>query len=232
MDISLFYSHQLSRKEQLYGIGYLLFQLLLLPSLLNGLNALLPAPLPEVEINALYFFVNFIAVIVIFRSYWMQQFSLLPETGFQIALVVIPGFFLYWLLNLLTGQIVLALDPEFSNVNDRTMYAFAAENYPLMFIGTVFFVPVTEECLYRGLLFRGLSDRSEALAWIVSVAAFAAIHIVRYIGAYAPATLLLCFLQYIPAGVCLAGAYRLSGSLLSPILIHAAVNFVGMMALR
>ena len=232
MDTSLFFAHSVSRKEWHCGAVYWLFQLLLLSALLNGFNALLPAPLPGSEINALYFLINFLSVAFIFRSYWKQLFLLLPETGFQVVLVAIPGFLLYWLLNLLTGQLITAIDSDFFNINDQAMHALIAENYPLMFIGTVFLVPVTEECLYRALLFRGLYERSAALAWTISVLLFAAIHIVRYIGIYEPVTLLLCFLQYIPAGVCLAGAYRLSGSLLCPILIHAAVNLVGMLALR
>lgn len=232
MDTSLFFAHRLSKNEQVYGIGYLLFQIFLLPSLLGALNSLLPAPLPQSEINALYFLVNFIAVAVILRSYWMQLFSLLPESLFQVLVVAIPGFFLYWLLNLFVSQIITAIEPAFFNINDQAMHTLIAENYPLMFIGTVILVPITEECLYRALLFRGLYDRSAALAWAVSILGFAAMHIVRYVGVYEPATLLLCFLQYLPAGICLAGAYRLSGSLLSPILIHAAVNLIGMMTLR
>ena len=73
---------------------------------------------------------------------------------------------------------------------------------------------------------------SIAEQWVLSVALFSSVHIINYIGAYPFDTILLCFVQYIPAGLCLAGAYRLSGSLLSPILIHALVNLVGMLALR
>ena len=93
-------------------------------------------------------------------------------------------------------------------------------------------MPVAEECLFRGIVFRGIYDRSHILAWIVSAGLFALVHVIGYFGSAAPLTLLLCFLQYIPAGICLAASYRLSGSILSPILIHAAVNFVGMMILR
>ena len=101
-----------------------------------------------------------------------------------------------------------------------------------MFLGSVILVPITEECLFRGLVFRGVYDRSPILAWVLSIVLFSSVHIISYLGTYPAETILLCFVQYIPAGVCLAGAYRLSGSLLSPILIHALVNLLGMMALR
>ena len=45
-------------------------------------------------------------------------------------------------------------------------------------------------------------------------------------------TLALCFVQYLPAGICLAASYRLSGSILTPILIHAGINTLGILALR
>jgi membrane protease YdiL (CAAX protease family) len=61
---------------------------------------------------------------------------------------------------------------------------------------------------------------------------FALVHILGYIGFYPFEMLLLCFVQYLPAGICLAAAYRLSGSLLSPILIHALVNLLAMLSLR
>ena len=116
MDTPLFFAHSVSRKEWHCGAVYWLFQLLLLSALLNGFNALLPAPLPGSEINALYFLINFLSVAFIFRSYWKQLFLLLPETGFQTVLVAIPGFSLYWLLNLLTGQLITAIDPDFFKI--------------------------------------------------------------------------------------------------------------------
>ena len=44
--------------------------------------------------------------------------------------------------------------------------------------------------------------------------------------------LLLCFLQYIPAGIALGWAYVRSGSILTPILIHTLVNAIGVAILR
>ena len=227
-----FFDFPLSRREKIYGAVWLLFEALLFSPVLQFFNSLLPTPLPQTELNFLFFSVNFATVVFLLREYLLDQLWLVPQVIGRIVLTVIVGFLSYWVANFLVSGLILALDPQFSSVNDNAVADLVSENYTLMWIGTVLLVPITEESLFRGVVFRGIYDRSPSLAWILSVVTFALLHIVGYIGAYSPVRLLLCFVQYIPAGICLAEAYRLSGSLLSPILIHAAVNFVGMMVLR
>ena len=227
-----FLSHPLSRQEKLWGGAWLVFETLLLSVVLRYLNRLLPTPLPQVTINFLFFCVNFAVVAIFLRKYLLAQLGLAKDSLGKILLTAFVGFVAYWMLNFLISSLILSLDPNFSSVNDKAVAELVADNFSIMFFGTVILVPVAEESLFRGVIFRGMYERSPALAWIVSVALFALVHILGYMGSASPARLLLCFVQYIPAGICLAAAYRLSGSILSPILIHAAVNFVGMMALR
>ena len=227
-----FLSSALTRQKKIYGACWLAFETLLFSRLLQILNSLLPTPLPQAEINFIFFFVNFMVVAIIFRRYLLSQVKLIPDLAGKIFSTAITGFMAYWIANFLLMQVLFALNPEHFSINDVTIQSLVAEDYFLMFLGSVILVPITEECLFRGLVFRGLHDRSPILAWVVSTALFSAVHIINYIGAYPFDAILLCFVQYIPAGVCLAGAYRLSGSLLSPILIHALVNLVGMLALR
>lgn len=232
MKQSDFLSHSMTRQEKAYGTLWLIFETLFFAMLLQILNRLLPTPLPQSEVNFIFFSVNFAAVAWIFRRYLWAQLKLIPDVIEKVLLVAAPGYLIYRLLLVFLVQILFALDPDFTSVNDTTIQELVAEDYALMFVGSVILVPITEETLFRGLVFRGLYDRSPILAWVLSVVLFSAVHIIGYIGAYPFKTILLCFVQYIPAGVCLAGAYLLSGSLLSPILIHALVNLVGMLALR
>ena len=232
MKNSDFLSSRPDLQEKLYGTCWLAFETLCFSWLLQMLNRLLPSPLPQAEINFIFFFVNFMAVTMLFHRYLMSQIRLIPDLIGKIFSTTVTGFIAYWVANFLLMQVLLALNPEHFSINDVTIQSLVAEDYLLMFLGSVILVPITEECLFRGLVFRGLHDRSPVLAWVISTALFSAVHIINYIGAYPFDTILLCFVQYIPAGVCLAGAYRLSGSLLSPILIHALVNLVGMLALR
>ena len=79
-----------------------------------------------------------------------------------------------------------------------------------------------------GLMF-GLPSMSRMSATIL---AFAIIHIIGYIGKYSALELLMAVLQYLPAGLCLAWAYTKSDTIFAPILIHAAINAVGILAMR
>ena len=124
------------------------------------------------------------------------------------------------------------IDPSFFNQNDQTVAIMAGEHYRLIAFGTIILVPVTEEVFHRGLIFRGLYEWSAPAAYLISAAIFSAVHLTGYVHTMEPFALFLSFLQYIPAGLCLAAAYRLSGSLLCPILIHAAVNAASILALR
>ena len=101
-----------------------------------------------------------------------------------------------------------------------------------MVIGTVVLVPPAEECLFRGLIFRSLYKKSHWAAYILSILAFAVIHIIGYIGQYSPLELVMAFLQYLPAGLCLAWSCVRSETIYAPILIHAAINYITIHGLR
>lgn len=232
MNISDFRSHCLNTKELYFGAAYLVFDAVFLAPILQALNLLLPTPLPQSMVNFLFFSVNFGAVVLILRRYLCEQLKLLPDVIGKMLGVAAVGLFAYWAMNFVLVQLLLEIDPGFFSVNDVNIQSLVAEDYALMFIGTVILVPVAEESLFRGLLFRGFYDRSPVCAWLLSVLLFAGVHVMNYLGAYPASTIFLCFLQYIPAGICLAGAYRVSGSIFCPILIHATVNFLGVMALR
>ena len=89
-----------------------------------------------------------------------------------------------------------------------------------------------EECFFRGLIFRNLHPRSHWAAYAVSILGFTLIHIIGYIGQYSALELIIAILQYLPAGLCLAWSYTRADTIFAPILIHAAINFIGMNSLR
>lgn len=232
MTKNIFLANSLTNKELRWGLRYLFFQLIFLSRILSALDWALGVHLSPTVFNFLYFSINFVAVILIFRSYLSQFLVAEWEQIGRIVLTAGAVFCIYEVASLGLGFLIHKLRPGFSNVNDQSVSALTDSNFYLMLLGTVFFVPVAEETLFRGLIFRGLYDHSVKAAWIISVAGFALIHITNFIGLYPIDTLLLCYLQYIPAGICLAAAYRLTGSIFTPILIHAAVNLVGILALR
>ena len=222
----------LTAKEKVWGWRYLLFQTVFLPTLLSTANLLLPVPLGSALLNFIFFCLNFSAAILIFHRYLKQFFDLHWHRFLRICIVGIFFFALYWLSGLLLGMLFAVIDPSFFNQNDQTVAIMAGEHYRLIAFGTIILVPVTEEVFHRGLIFRGLYEWSAPAAYLISAAIFSAVHLTGYVHTMEPFALFLSFLQYIPAGLCLAAAYRLSGSLLCPILIHAAVNAASILALR
>lgn len=215
-----------SARESIWGACYLLFQMLALPSFLYWVNGQADTPLSDPELNFLFYIVNFVAILLIFHDFLARSLSQLlhhPIDGLQAAIL---GFVAYYVCFHAMDWIVSLVLPGYTNYNDESIADLSRGNYFLMFLGTVILVPPVEECLYRGLIFRNLYKKSHWAAYVISIAAFACLHILGYIGTYAPSELIIAFLQYIPAGLWLAWSYIKGESIFVPILIHAAVNFI------
>ena len=222
----------MSDKERIWGIVYLLLELLVLPSLLHRANGFLPSPLPDSWLNFLYFSLNFIFVCFLFRHFLKRSLLHTARNIADFLLVTIGGFGVYYLVNTLLGFVIGWIAPGFSNLNDGSIALLAQGNFTVMAVGTAVLVPVAEELLHRGLVFGSLCGKSRTFAYIFSTILFAAIHVMGYIGLYSLPHLLLAFVQYLPAGMVLAWTYRKSGTIFSPILIHAAVNTLAILSLR
>ena len=225
-------SSYLSSSETISGFLYLAFQFLLLPSLLTFANGQLRQPLNAAELNFVFYMINFIAMLLIFHDFLSNSLRQVMQHPAYFCQAVILGFVAYYACNWFTNWTVGLLVPSFSNYNDEAIAAMSKGNYFLMVIGTCILVPPVEECLYRGLIFRNLYGKSRWAAYIVSILAFAVIHIIGYIGRYSPLELIMAFLQYLPAGLCLAWSYAKADTIFAPILIHAAINAISINLLR
>ncbi len=225
-------SISMTRRETLLGWSYLLLSMFVLPSLLAFGNTLLPTPLSEAQLNIVYFFLNFLCVVLIFRRFLLTSVKVLFRTPWRCLRYAALGFVLYYGAMLLVSNIILRIYPDFSNVNDAAIGQMSQENYALMAFCTVFLVPVTEETFYRGLFFQRLQRKSRFWAYLISTLVFAAIHVMGYIGFYDFKTLLLCFIQYLPAGIALNWAYEKADTIAAPILMHITINQIGMSAMR
>ena len=222
----------LSSQETLSGFVYLAFQLIFLPSVLYWCNSQFSLSLNEAELNFVYYLVNFLAMLVIFHDFLGRSLTQVFQHPIEVCQALILGFVAYYACFYATDWAVGLLVPGFSNYNDASIAAMSSGNYFLMFVGTVVLVPPFEECMYRGLIFRTLYKKYHWAAYIVSILAFAIIHIIGYLGQYSPLELVMAFLQYLPAGLCLAWSYTKADTIFAPILIHAAINYVTIRGLR
>ena len=207
----------ITKKEIRQGLAYLAFSLLLLPTLLGFF------PFREGLLNCVYYTLNFAAVLVILRRFLGRSLLDALEAPFYTLYYAALGFLGYQAL----GELLMLVLPAVENANNSAITGMILLDPIPLTVCLVLLVPVAEECFYRGIIFRGLYDRSPVLAYLLSMAAFSAIHVVGYVMDYTPMQLLLCFIQYLPAGYCLCFAYRHGGSILSPIITHSIVNALG-----
>lgn len=218
--------------EKKLGWFYWAFQLLVLPVALPILNQHFGSPLTETELNFLFFCLNFLLLTVLLHKYLLTSCGYGLTHPFRTLRMAVVYFLLYWLLTMGASYLALELDPEFVNANDASIAEMVKEEYTLTAVGTILLVPIAEEIMYRGVIFGSIYHRSKVLAYIVSTVLFAAVHLMGYITVYDPTQLLLGFLQYLPAGLCLGFAYARSGSILAPVLMHIAINQIGISSMR
>lgn len=221
----------LTKKEFIVGWIYLPVQMFLLPTIIMLVNLFAGSPLSDAESNFVYFCANFIGVTVIFWEF-LRHNTVLALGNFRRTLfAAFKGMGIYFVLSFAVGMLITAVYPDFTNVNDASIDQMVDQNPLLMNIGTVLLVPITEELLYRGLVFRSIHGKNRVLAYVISILGFAALHVIGYIGSYEPLHLVMCLLQYLPASFCLAWSYEQADSIWAPILIHVSINQIGMLTM-
>jgi membrane protease YdiL (CAAX protease family) len=221
-----------TRRQTLLGWAYWLISLFVLPSAFETINNQLATPLPESVLNLIFFSVNFLAVVCIFHGFLWESLKAAAEKMWKCLGIAALGIAVHYAALWLITQCNMAIKPGFSNVNDNSILNMLDERTPLLAFATVFFVPVAEETLYRGLLFQTMQRQNRLMAYIMSVALFSSIHVMGYVGVYDPLTLTLCFVQYLPVGVILALAYEQTDTVITPILIHTFINLIGLFITR
>lgn len=225
-------SNSMTRREQYAGWCYFAFQMLVLPDILWLINDFLPIPFSATFVNLAMFSLNFVVIVGIFHRFLWNSLKYACKGIWRTLKGAFLGFCVYYVSNLLVSLLIFSVSPNFSNINDRNIQSMASERYWLMMLAVVFLVPLVEETLYRGLLFGRLYTKSKWLGYTVSTALFAAVHVLGYLDKASPLTLLLCFIQYVPAGLTLAWAYTETGTIWAPILMHMTINQMGIVQMR
>lgn len=134
--------------------------------------------------------------------------------GLLYGLAVLPPV---TLLSLLTTTLTekLGYEPQLQDIFDwLSNDAYAAGTRAFMMVAAVVIAPVVEELLFRGILFPAvLKGRSFLFAALVSGTFFALVHL------HAPS-----FLPLLVLGIAFSAGYAATGSILTPIIMHALFN--------
>lgn len=222
----------LSNRQIIWGCIYLAVELLVLPSVLPLLLGWFFSEVTPAAVNFLYYFINFTAVCIIFGSFLKRNLGIACSHIFRTLLYVVLGLLGYWAANIVMSEVTFRLMPDFTNVNDDAISLISQDSLILIAIGTVLLVPTAEECLFRGLFFRGIYGKSRFAAYAVSSLCFCVVHVAGYIGSYDLPLLAMCFVQYLPAGLILAWSYEKSNTILTPIAVHTVINAIGIYMMR
>ncbi len=218
----------LTDRQQAAGLFYTLVSLFLLPTILISLFPKLEAA----KLNFVYYVLNFLCTGWILHPYLRQQLSRARENLRSVLRVTAMGFAAHFLCSFLVFIGISLVFPDFSNQNDSNIAQQLSGDFWLVAVGTVLLVPFSEELMHRTVIFGALYRKSPATAYIVSTLFFGAVHVVGYIGTAPAIYLAVSFLQYIPAGLILAWCYRKSGCIFVPMVLHAAINTIGILASR
>lgn len=222
----------MTRRELLWGFGYFLFYLMVLPSMLELLFSLLSwdynSTQGHLRLSLLYHGINFLAMLLIFHRFLGKSLAAVKKRFWGFVQAVILGWVLY---QAATSSIMLLcrlVKPDLQNLNNAFFADQARTNFTLTAIATVFLAPPVEECLFRGLLFSTIHQKSRFLAFAVSALAFALVHVSGYLSYYGALGSLLLLLQYLPAGLALGWAYEKADTILAPMVIHMVINAISM----
>jgi membrane protease YdiL (CAAX protease family) len=218
-------------KETRWGCVWLVVSTFLVPLVVGIVSALLAHPLSDGMFNVVCFVLNVAVTVWLFRDFLKKSLETALERVFLTIWYAILAYLAYQVFTDFVTRLILIIDPTFGNVNDEAFVEMMQRDMVPLGLSTVLLVPVTEETLFRGLIWRKLYDKNPVLAYIVSMLLFAAVHVIGYIGTYPPLRLALCFVQYLPAGFCLCWCYKRSGTIISPMLMHAIVNAAAIFAI-
>ena len=214
--------------EQIAGVVFFVIYLLVLPfatsPIFRFIERLIDMNIPQHVENLIYYYVLFAVTVVIFHGFlgrttrnFFDRFAFSGKT-------VLVGLIGFYGLNELVYRLVNLVITSRTNLNDTTISAQIDDAPRSTLLIIIFLAPFVEEVLFRGLVFGNLKNKSRLLAYVVSCALFAFLHVWQFAVVHQDVTYFLLCVQYLVPGLVLAWAYEHSGTLWSAIAVHAIVN--------
>lgn len=220
--------------ERFGGGVFFVFYLLLLPlaakPALGLLGELLGRRLTENMGSVVYYYGLFAVTVILFHHLLgktTRRFLDNPGLALKTAGV---GIVAYYGLCEVASRLGGLLADRAGNRNDSVISAQIGSAPHMTLLIVIFLAPFVEETLFRGLVFGGLRERSRVLAYVVSCALFALLHVWQFAVADRNPAYFLLMVQYLIPGLVLAWAYDHSGTLWASIGLHAGVNALSVLS--
>lgn len=207
---------------------WMAFQYLLLPQMVSFALGVF---FSDALVNFVYHLLSFLGVFLIVGESLSSSFRRASAQWKRCALIVAAALAVYYVCFFAVSALVSHFAPDFGNRNDDAMLRYFGEGFGLTAAVTILLAPLTEEILFRGLLFSGLRRVSRLGAYLISSLCFASIHVAGYLGTYSPLQFSLALAQYLPAGLILAFSEEKSGTIVVPIVIHMVINGISLVSI-
>ncbi len=224
----------LTNLERFGGGAFFVFYLLLLPLAVRPAARLaeeaLGRSVSEDAVSAIYYYGLFAVTVILFHDLLGRTTRrFLEDPAFAVKTAAVGIVAHYGLCELASRLGGLLLDRT-GNLNEAAISAQIGSAPHMTALIVVFLAPFVEETLFRGLVFGGLKERSRFLAYVVSCALFALLHVWQFAVADRNAAYFLLMVQYLIPGLVLSWAYDHSGTLWASIGLHAGVNALSVLS--
>ena len=221
--------------EQIAGTVFFVIYLVVLPFAAGPLfrlaGRLLDVTISAALQNVIYYYVLFAVTVLIFHKFLARTCRNLADNLGGACRMLLVGLVALYGLNELAYRLTNLIITNRTNLN-ATAISAQMDSAPYMtLLIVVLLAPFVEEVLFRGLVFGNLKGKSRPVAYVVSCALFALLHVWQFAVVYQDVTYFLLMLQYLVPGAVLAWVYDRSGTLWTSIALHALTNALSVLAM-
>ena len=221
--------------EQIAGTVFFVIYLVVLPFAAGPLfrlaGRLLDVTISAALQNVIYYYVLFAVTVLIFHKFLARTCRNLADNLGGACRMLLVGLVGLYGLNELAYRLTNLVMVNRTNLNDTAISAQMDSAPYMTLLIVVLLAPFVEEVLFRGLVFGNLKGKSRTVAYVVSCALFALLHVWQFAVVYQDVTYFLLMLQYLVPGAVLAWVYDRSGTLWTSIALHALTNALSVLAM-
>lgn len=221
--------------EQIAGTVFFVIYLVVLPFAAGPLfrlaGRLLDVTISAALQNVIYYYVLFAVTVLIFHKFLARTCRNLADNLGGACRMLLVGLVALYGLNELAYRLTNLIIANRTNLNDTAISAQMDSAPYMTLLIVVLLAPFVEEVLFRGLVFGNLKGKSRPVAYVVSCALFALLHVWQFAVVYQDVTYFLLMLQYLVPGAVLAWVYDRSGTLWTSIALHALTNALSVLAM-
>ena len=221
--------------EQIAGTVFFVIYLVVLPFAAGPLfrlaGRLLDVTISAALQNVIYYYVLFAVTVLIFHKFLARTCRNLADNLGGACRMLLVGLVALYGLNELAYRLTNLIITNRTNLNDTAISAQMDSAPYMTLLIVVLLAPFVEEVMFRGLVFGNLKGKSRPVAYVVSCALFALLHVWQFAVVYQDVTYFLLMLQYLVPGAVLAWVYDRSGTLWTSIALHALTNALSVLAM-